>query len=379
MAEYSYGRKKHYRIRYKNLAIIMAILLLLILLIGKGCSAIFRGKEKEEKPDNPVSSTDNPPDSIPTAPTADPTSQKYYAFTIDTKTDADLGTGSLALVNNNIKFLGSVSETDLDVVREKKNKAYKVKDYTVLVQPQVMDALNDMLLDFYNATGKDTIMVNAGYRTVEYQQELYDADLEKNGSDSSSLVAKPGYSEHHTGLAVDFTVYEDGKYNQSKLGTGDYTWINEYCHRYGFVNRYPEDKTEITMIDNEPWHFRYVGEPHATAMKNYNLCLEEYISFLKNYTIGTSLLSVTTDDGSQYMIYYVPKSQNSDTTDVYVPLLDRESGTKYPYEISGNNIDGWIVTFLFKEGEGLPDEPTVADPTTTEADGTDDAETPPEE
>ena len=109
---------------------------------------------------------------------AEPNTQAYYAFTSETKTAADLGTGDLVLVNNNIAFKGSVSESDLDVIREKKNKAYSVKDYTVLVRPEAMNALNDMLLAFYNATGKDTIMVNAGYRTLEYQQDLYADDLD---------------------------------------------------------------------------------------------------------------------------------------------------------------------------------------------------------
>lgn len=376
MADYSYARKKRYKIKYKNLALLLAILLILVLLIARGCSAIFnRDKKEDDSSKQPSFSTDPQQENLP-PPIVDPTSQKYYTFTIAASmTDADLGTGNLVLVNNNIEFLGHVNESDLDVVREKKNNAYSVKDYTVLVQPQVMNALNDMLLDFYTATGKNTIMINAGHRTVEYQQELYQSDLEKNGSDSSSLVAKPGFSEHHTGLAVDFTVYEDGKYDQSKLGKDEYVWIDENCYKYGLINRYPADKVSLTMIDNEPWHFRYVGIPHATVMKNYNYCLEEYIDFIKNYTIYDGFLSVTTDDGSQYMIYYVPKSADSDTTDIYVPVIDKNTREKYPYEISGNNVDGWIVTFLFKEGTGTPAvvDPQTTEPASTQAPDADDA------
>ena len=364
MANYGYGQRKRYKIKYKNLALLLAILLLIVILISRGCSAIFGKKDKEDKPDrdNALQSGDILPDTLPenNLPLAEPNTQAYYAFTSETKTAADLGTGDLVLVNNNIAFKGSVSESDLDVIREKKNKAYSVKDYTVLVRPEAMNALNDMLLAFYNATGKDTIMVNAGYRTLEYQQDLYADDLDSTGLESSSLVAKPGFSEHHTGLAVDFTVYENGKYDQSKLGTGDYTWIDENAHKYGFVNRYPKGKESITMIDNEPWHFRYVGVPHATAMKEYDLCLEQYIDFLRNYTIDTEFLSVTTEDGSQYMIYYVPMAGSAEnpettTTNVYIPLKVNTETEKvpYPYEISGNNVDGWIVTFLYKEGTGV--------------------------
>ena len=240
----NYYPKKRRKIRYNNLAILLAILLLIILIIAKGCSAIFSNREpKEDELAQPLTTQDLIQDELPIDQnTADPTSQRYYTFSSVTLTADDLGKGNLVLVNNNIAFKGQVTKDELDVVREKKNNAYSVKDYTVLVRPEVMEHLNTMLLDFYNATGSEGVMVNAGYRTLEYQQELYDDDLAQSGQDSSSLVAKPGFSEHHTGLAIDFTVYEGGKYDQSKIGTGDYAWINENCHKYGFINRYPLGK-----------------------------------------------------------------------------------------------------------------------------------------
>ena len=352
----NYYPKKRRKIRYNNLAILLAILLLIILIIAKGCSAIFGNREpKEDEPAQPLITQDLAQDELPIDQnTADPTSQRYYTFSSVSLTADDLGKGNLVLVNNNIAFKGQVTEDELDVVREKKNNAYSVKDYTVLVRPEVMEHLNTMLLDFYNATGSEGVMVNAGYRTLEYQQELYDDDLAQSGQDSSSLVAKPGFSEHHTGLAIDFTVYEDGKYDQSKIGTGDYAWINENCHKYGFINRYPLGKEKLTMIDNEPWHFRYVGVAHATVMKNYDYCLEEYIDFIKNFTIRKGFLQVDTDDGAIYMIYYVPMSADSDTTSVFIPVKDKNTKELYPYEISGNNVDGWIVTFQFKAPDSVP-------------------------
>ena len=383
MAGYNY-KGKRYRIKYKNLALLLAVFLLIVLLIGKGCSALFSRKDKpEDNRDNPSQSGDQQQDPIPgengVTLTNDPTLQTSYFFTSVQYTDADLGTGNLVLVNNKIDFKGTVREDDLDVVREKKNSAYSVKDYTVLVQPVVMDALNDMLLDFYNATGNDGVMVRAGHRTYEYQQGLYDDELKKTGQESSALVAKPGYSEHHTGLAVDFTTYRNGVYKDFD-GTGDYAWIMENCHKYGFVNRYPEGKQSLTMIDNEPWHFRYVGVPHATAMKNYDLCLEEYIDFIRNYTIKNGFLSVTTDDGSQYIIYYTPKS-GGEFTDIYLPEINHNTKELYPYEISGNNVDGWIVSFLYKQGTGVvqPAVPATDDTVPDDAENTDGANTGTEE
>ena len=379
MADYKYPKKKkRYKIKYKNLAILLAILLLIILLISKGCSAIFGNRDKKDgavtTPASGDISTPDIPDDALTAP-VDPTDQHAYQFTSISVTDADLGSGNLVLVNNNIKFLGTVTDDDLDVVRERKNGAYSVKDYNVKLKPVAMDALNSMMLDFYTVTGKDTVMVNSGFRTVEYQEELYQEELESTGQDSSTLVAKGGYSEHHTGLVVDFTVSEDGHYDQSLIGTGDYKWINDNCYKYGYVNRYPAGKESLTLIDNEPWHFRYVGVPHATVMHNYDYCLEEYISFVKNYTISSGFLSVTTDDGSRYMIYYTP-SNGADGTTIFIPVIpdgdgDDSNNQPYPYEISGNNVDGWIVTFLYEKGtgsisplpEGTPDNTVDADNT----------------
>lgn len=357
----NYYPKKRRKLKYQNLALLLAIFLLIVLIIGKGCSALFsREKKPDEDKKDPLVTDDQQQGELPeNNSNADPTNQKYYFFMPITVNSSDIGDGNLVLVNNNIPFKGTVTEDELDVVREKKNSAYSVKDYTVLVQPEVMEHLNTMLLDFYTATGSSGVMVNAGYRTLEYQQDLYDEDLASSGENSSSLVAKPGYSEHHTGLAIDFTVYEDNKYDQSKIGTGDYAWINENCHKYGFINRYPLGKEALTMIDNEPWHFRYVGVAHATAMKNFDFCLEEYIDFIKNYTILNGFLSVNTDDGAQYMIYYTPMGE-SDSTSIYIPIKegadtpDPSDDVPYPYEISGNNVDGWIVTFQFKAPDTVP-------------------------
>lgn len=378
MANNYYAKKRRYKIKYNNVALLLAVFLMLILLIGKGCSAIFSHKDDEPKkqPDTPIVSGDQPQGEIPNAAT-DPTKQNYYHFTTLTREKSDIGEGTLVLVNNNIAYTGKLVDSDLVTVREMKNKAYSVKDYSVKLLPVAMDALNDMLLDFYNVTSNDGVHVNAGHRTVEYQQELYADELKQTGQESSTLVAKPGYSEHHTGLVVDFTTYQNGKYIKYD-GTGDFEWINLNCYKYGYINRYPLGKESLTLIDNEPWHFRYVGVPHATVMQQRNLCLEEYIDFIKNYTISTGFLEVTTADGSRYMIYFTPDS-GKDTTKIYIPVTGPEPGAPtYPYEISGNNVDGWIVTFLYEKGAGVPDVVPTPDPAATAAPENDGGDATPE-
>lgn len=368
--KYSSSRKKRVKIKYKNVAIALAVLLLIIVLIYSACSAGNDEPKDNTTPD--VTGNEQPPEvtnpveeeTPGVSLTDDPTKQSSYIFDFVNVTSADLGKGDLVLVNNNIKFLGTVTEDDLVVVREMKNQAYSVKDYTVLIRPQAMDALNSMLLDFYNATGNDDIMVRSGHRTLEYQQGLYDDELAATGAVSSSLVAMPGYSEHHTGLAVDFTTY-DGEYYTDFDGTGDYEWIMNNCWRYGFVNRYPAGKEALTFIDNEPWHFRYVGIPHAEIMKDYDFCLEEYISFIKNYTIDTSFLLKELDNGARYIIYYVPLA-DSESTAIYIPLMP-DGVTPYPYEISGNNVDGFIVTVTLDEGTQSAGVQTPATPDADDA------------
>lgn len=143
----------------------------------------------------------------------------------------------------------------------------------------------DALMDMFRAAIADGIgdwQVSAGWRSVSYQQKLFDNQVyeymqqgfsRKNAeSATSKTVADPGSSEHHLGLAFDITV--PGK---TFKFTEQATWIAEHCWEYGFILRYTEEKESITGFIAEPWHFRYVGTEHSLIMRDENLCLEEYI------------------------------------------------------------------------------------------------------
>lgn len=372
---YSKNTKRRLKPKYKNIAVILAALLLII----SGTSYALSSSRTAPPPADDTLEQDGgsqlPSVELPSLPDeepvdvdpaeTDPTNQNSYYFDFVSMTEAGLGTGELVLVNNMIKFRGSVNEEELLVVRDNKNSSYMVSDRNVMLLPSAMSALNEMLGDFFAATGNNGVMARSGYRTVEYQQELYEDDLASSGASSSTLVAMPGYSEHHTGLVVDFTTYNSQTDSYREFdGTGDFAWIMENCHRYGFINRYPEGKEKLTLIDNEPWHFRYVGIPHASIMKDYDFCLEEYIDFIKNYTIDSGFLLKDTDDGARYIVYYVPLS-SGETTAVYHPKK-HGSDEFYPYSISGNNVDGFIVTVQLRE----PSQPAVPD-NTVEAAGSD--------
>ncbi len=339
---------KKVKIKYKNVFIALAALAVIVLAV-LAIAGVFSPKG-DKNTDEPAASTDaNVTDAPVTEPegivlTTDPAKQSSYIFDSVLKSAGDVHLGNLVLVNNNIEYKGNVQEKDLLVVREHKNSSYWVKDYSVLVSPILMDSLNAMLEDFEEATGNSHIMVRAGHRTVEYQSNLYQSELDKTGAVDSTLVAKPGFSEHHTALACDFTTYKNQVF-EDFTGQGDYAWILENCHKYGLVNRYPVGKERLTLIDYEPWHFRYVGYPHAEVMYEYGFCLEEYISFIKNYTVDSGFLVFNTQSGEQYLIYYTPLLEGGQTP-VYLPTVDGEN--LYPYEISGNNVDGFIVTVKLK-------------------------------
>ena len=251
-------------------------------------------------------------------------------FITVTLKDSDLHRGNLILVSKAYAFHFS-DDMDLVSLYDEKSASYSVAGSEILLCRDVVGVLNSMLDDFNRKTGLKTINIVSGYRSYEYQQELLDDETERMGAvEAARWVAPAGCSEHHTGLAVDFGLYfEDGTSGVFR-GTGDYEWLVDNAYQYGFVVRYEKEKSDITGISTEPWHFRYVGIPHAYVMKLNGFCLEEYIDFLRQYPSDGDHLNVQYR-GEKYEIFF------TDGGDVDIP--DGKS-----YEISGNNVDGWIVT-----------------------------------
>lgn len=147
------------------------------------------------------------------------------------------------------------------------------------------------------AAGYPLVMVSA-YRSISYQEQIVSESIAQNMSqygmseeearkETMKLMTEPGYSEHHTGLSVDVVdsdYFERTAGNLLVSGYGDEPgakWIAANAAKYGFIVRYPVGKEEITKIDYEPWHLRYVGAENATYITEHNLCLEEYLDLLK--------------------------------------------------------------------------------------------------
>jgi len=153
------------------------------------------------------------------------------------------------------------------------------------VDERIYEPLMQMLQDG-EAQGLRFVICSA-YRTLDYQQQLYDNKVQRlmaqgmeetqAREEAGRVVAFSGCSEHHLGLAVDIVSQADQRLEESATRTPEYRWLAENCHRYGFIVRYPEGKSDLTHIIYEPWHFRYVGKEHAAAITERGICLEEYL------------------------------------------------------------------------------------------------------
>lgn len=121
-------------------------------------------------------------------------------------------------------------------------------------------------------SGFDMTIVS-GYRSYEKQESTFKFWCDRDGYEAAVMYsAKPGHSEHQTGLAIDVTSIETD-YAETEEGR----WLAENCHKYGFIIRYPENKTDITGYVYEPWHIRYLGESTAKLVHDSSLCLEEFL------------------------------------------------------------------------------------------------------
>ncbi len=159
---------------------------------------------------------------------------------------------------------------------------------TLTLVKEALDSYAKMQKDCRNATGQKVILIS-GYRSVSLQKEILNVTVRKHMDNgygknkakelAAQTVQAPGYSEHHIGLAVDIgtTTKLSDKLHETKAGA----WMLQNAHKYGWILRYPSDKVELTGINYEPWHFRYVGTGHAEYIYSHNLCLEEYILLQK--------------------------------------------------------------------------------------------------
>lgn len=158
------------------------------------------------------------------------------------------------------------------------NKSYGLpQDYDPGVDPDAQTALDAMIAGA--ALDGIELWLKSGYRSFETQKNLYNTYVGREGKEAADRYsARPGYSEHQTGLAFDLNSLE-----QDFGETPEGIWLAEHCAEYGFIIRYPADKEEITGYIYEPWHVRYLGVETAQKVAESGLCLEEYLGIVSQY------------------------------------------------------------------------------------------------
>jgi len=150
-------------------------------------------------------------------------------------------------------------------------------DLTSVGDARVASILLNDLIEMRNAATSDgvSLFITSGYRTAEEQEYIFNVTVANFVNQGYSeylardMAALPGYSEHQTGLAIDFS----GGDNQDAM----WTWLFNNAYRFGFIQRYPEGGRRATDYQYEPWHYRYVGKEHAKKIFELGVTLEEYL------------------------------------------------------------------------------------------------------
>ena len=174
----------------------------------------------------------------------------------------------------------------------------------------------------------------SGHRTQEAQEGIYAGSLKENGAAfTRQYVALPGCSEHQTGLAIDLALNApDIDFIRPAFPeSGVCGTFRRRAAAYGFIERYPAGREHVTGIAHEPWHFRYVGVPHAALMVQNGLTLEEYIPFLR----GEKHICLVQNNRAFEVWHLAPED---------VPCARAELSQVRPFQLSGDNCGGVILT-----------------------------------
>ena len=188
----------------------------------------------------------------------------------------------------------SVSEDDWNLILVNRDhplpEDFQVPEFTQLINGHAIDkraypALQRMM-DDCRAEGLEPTICSS-YRSWEKQEELFQrkvqsclpqaGSLEEAEEQAAVWVARPGTSEHQAGLAVDIVDKSYQLLDEGQENTAVQQWLMEHCAEYGFILRYPTEKSALTGVGYEPWHYRYVGEEAAGEIMRQGLCLEEYL------------------------------------------------------------------------------------------------------
>lgn len=277
------------KISAKKIIRLLVVLLCIAGLIMLGVHACSRAAGEEGQPQSSSGEQSGAPSEQETSSAPDPLAK--YAEYDDTAYATDVSQYLEYIEPRSDEYLFLVNPTHTlaadDVPADLTDCIYTRQDGRKTQQLRLYAA---KALEAFMAEGKalgkvDRVSVTSAYRSYEYQDYLFNLYCEENKDKFPTreevenyvltFSTRPGTSEHQSGLCMD--MHNLGSANVAFAQKPEAKWLAENCYRFGFILRYPADKTEITGITYEPWHFRYVGRYHATRMHELGLCLEEYI------------------------------------------------------------------------------------------------------
>ncbi len=190
----------------------------------------------------------------------------YYDNTKETNIDDN----NLMLVNKYNYLPEDYNPTDI----------VDIKNWYCYGENKIKNEVYQKFIEMFDAAKEDgkKIIISSGYRTYDEQKDTYDSYVSRYGvKKADALAARPGYSEHETGLTLDITTGNATK--DTFESTEEFTWLKNNSYKYGFILRYPKDKEDITGYAYEPWHYRYVGVEVATKIHELDITYDEYYAY----------------------------------------------------------------------------------------------------
>ncbi|MDE6673270.1 MAG: M15 family metallopeptidase [Acetatifactor sp.] len=236
--------------------------------------------------------------------------------------------GTLILVNERHGVACDAPE-ELVTVGDEGSSSGKVQ-----LERQTAALLEELM---HESGGWNSIAPVSGWRSMAQQQAIWDSCLKENGPEyTQTYVAVPGHSEHQTGLAIDLGLRQEhiDFICPEFPDTGICGQFKQRATDYGFILRYPAGKEPVTGIGCEPWHFRYVGIPHAQIMVENHQTLEEYTEYIKQFDSPLHPYCVRIK-GRPIYVSYIPAGPEQTAIEV---------NETAPYMVSGNNVDGFVLT-----------------------------------
>ena len=327
----------------------LAALMLAALLLFSACAkngdipAIPIGPETAV----PEAAASTPPDEPIPTPTPEPTPEPY-SF-VEIPDDPMRGVFQLVNYSHACTYIERAGAEVLPL-RGNTGRALLLTNNDHALAPTAAAALDGFAAAFFEQTGGDRLLVTSSFRTLEYQQRVYNDYVQNHGEEMARIyVADPGYSEHHTGLAVDLSTMSAGGERIPLIEHARFSWVTEHCSDYGFILRYPVGTEAITHVAYEPWHFRYLGVPMAKAVFALGMTYDEFMEHIKQYSLESGMLYLSEElccpdvasigalPESGYLIYFVP-TEPGET--VRIPVLNCENSA---YQIGNANDGGYIV------------------------------------